>query len=199
MSTAYPDDEKAAPPAPRSSLWIKLLFLATVVFFVGQYGLKKYRAEPYPTLLMPGGSRQYTEDPEGLVYRVDELFAYGPDGQLAPFALGDAFPLLPNQYWDRVTAADFGLRRVGPHRDPVRLGPVSLPRPSGVTTEAEAEETRLVVRDRVRSLVGFSPDSVLAQRSRYRTRFDTGETERLSTDGVRVISLLPRSYSQTSS
>ena len=184
-----PTERATAPPAPRTTRAVKAVFAAAVLAFAAQFAFKTYRTEPYPTLLMPGGAEQYHEDPDGLAYRVDEFYAVGADGRSVPFRFGDAFPSLPPWYWDRLK--DFGLDRIGPHRVSVGVGPLQVPAPSGVTTEAEAEATRAEVRRRVEALVGFTVDSVRVRRVRYRTRYDTGETERLGVDGAATRSLRP--------
>jgi hypothetical protein len=175
---------------PRYGISIRLVFLSVVAIFWVQFFLKQYRYEPYPTLLMPGGAAQYHDDPEGLVYVVDELFALGPAGQTTRFSFGEAFPEIPAWYWDRIIGNSFGLTRTGPHRDPIRLGPINVPIPTGITTEDDARETRMILRNRIEPLVEHPVDSLRFNRARYRLRQDTGETELIEVRRERSVSLV---------
>ena len=106
-----------------------------------------------------------------------------------PFDCTEAFPDFGPAYCSHIVGSNFGLRHVGQRQNPARIGPVSIPAPTGVTTEAEAEETRVRVRRRIGELVGHPVDSVEVRRMRYRARFDTGGRERLEVLDRRAFSL----------
>lgn len=173
---------------PRSGWRVKAVFAGAVAVWAGQFLLNWFRAEPYPTLLLPDYAGLYHEDPEGIVYEAAELVAIG-DGRRTPFDCTEAFPDFGPAYCSHIVGKNFGLRHVGRRQNPARIGPISVPAPTGVTTEAEAEETRLAVRQRLGELVGHGVDSVEVWRTRYRARYDTGRRERLEVLSRRAFSL----------
>lgn len=173
---------------PQSSWRVKAVFACAVAVWAGQFVLNWAREEPYPTLLLPDYAGVYREDPEGIVHDAAELVAVG-DGHRTPFNCTEAFPDFGPAYCSHIVGMNFGLRHVGRRQNPLRLGPVTIPAPTGVTTPSEAEETRRRVRQRLGRLVGHPVDSVEVWRTRYRARYDTGERERLEVLGGRAFSL----------
>ncbi len=170
----------ARPLAQRSPWWLKLVFASVLLFLVAQLMLRQTRSEPFPTFLLPGGPSLYHTDSDGIVYQRTTYYAVGPDGAKQEIPIEAFLPGVPPSYHGPIVRDDFGLKREGPRRGPIRLGPLRLPTTGGVITKQEIAATQAWMRRHAEAETGGPVASIRAVRRAYRLRpFAEGEGEQL--------------------
>ena len=156
-----------------------------LLFLFGQLFLRQTRSEPYPTFLLPAGASLYRTDSDGIVFNRDMYYAVGPDGTQTSVRLFSLLRELGKPAALRIPRDNFGLREPGPRASDIRLGPIRIPRPMGVTTEEELEFTKAWMRERLEELSGHPVVSIRVVRRKYRYRpFDNAPEEEI----VRTVS-----------
>ncbi len=171
---------------------LKLLFGFALLFMVFQLVLRQTRSqEMFPTFLLPSGASVYRTDVTGIRYARTDFLAVGPDGTETPFRLGRLLKGIPGSFIPFVARDEFGLRKLGPRGRDLRLGPLRVSTPGGVTTQEEREETQAWLRNRLESKLSHPVTSVRVVKKAYRMANKDAEEELVKTVFDKTIPLTP--------
>lgn len=136
--------------------------------------------EPYPAVLMPGGASIHVHTPGRLEFGRTEVLACEPDGMCEVVQVREILADYVESLHGSIVSREFGLRKVGlsPGRT-FNFGPVKFTLRSDKTTEIEAAETRVWLRNRLEEITGHVITHMLLVESRYEWSPDSGELPQL--------------------